>query len=520
MGVDEHGAVLLDITTQLQTIANAMWIPTIALAIVMGVYFTIRTRLLQIRLLPQMLRELKGDGDVAPGGLTPFQALALTIGNRVGVGNIAGVATAIGWGGPGALFWMAVMAFCGGATAFVESTLAQIYKQRVGSELKGGVPYYLYKAFQKRWLGLIAAAIALILYTILAPGIQSNSIAVSFEYAFGIPGWITGIAVTAVLGFIIWGGRERIIKVVNVIVPIMAVGYIGGAIIVLIVNITALPGALGLIISSAFGADQVFGGIVGAAISWGVRRALFSNVAGVGEGTYAAGAAEVSHPAKQGLVQTISIYIDTLTVCMLTGLMMVVTGQYNVITEDGRELLVNLPGVEAGTNFTQAAVDTVATGFGSPFIAISVAMFAITTIVAFYFIADTNLSFIVGEGNRVYLRILECAILAVCFISCIVDAGAVWALGDMGYASLGVINFAALILLSRIALRTLKDFDRQRKLGLNPVFDPSSLGIRHADFWEDPAEGVVAARLGAEASGRGFDNDTTTDHHDEEDRRK
>ncbi|WP_169250891.1 alanine/glycine:cation symporter family protein [Brevibacterium sp. 'Marine'] len=485
----------MDFTTRLQEIANAMWMPVIGLAIVMGLYFTIRTKVLQIRLFPQMLRELKGDGSTAPGGLTPFQALALTIGNRVGVGNIAGVATAVGWGGPGALFWMGVMAFCGGATAFIESTLAQIFKERIDSELKGGVPYYLYKVFQKRWLGMIAAVIALILYTLLAPGIQSNSIAVSVEYAFGIPGWVTGLVVTAVLGIIIWGGRERIVRVVNIIVPIMAVGYIGGAIIVLLVNVTELPAAIGLIISSAFGADQVFGGIVGAAISWGVRRALFSNVAGVGEGTYAAGAAEVSHPAKQGLVQTFSIYIDTLTVCMLTGLMMVVTGQYNVITEDGRELLVNLPGIEPGTNFTQAAVDTVATGFGSPFIAISVAMFAITTIVAFYFIADTNLSFIVGEGDRVYIRILECALLAVCFISCVVDAGAVWAVGDMGYATLGVINFLALIALSGIALKTLKDFDAQRKQGLNPVFDPVKLGIKHANFWEEAhAEAAVTSR--------------------------
>lgn len=488
----------MDFTPQLQTIANAMWMPVIVLAMVMGVYFTVRTRVMQVRLFPQMLRELKGDGEVAPGGLTPFQALALTIGNRVGVGNIAGVATAIGWGGPGALFWMAVMAFCGGATAFVESTLAQIYKERIGSELKGGVPYYLAKVFQRRWIGMVAAVIALILYTFLAPGIQANSIAVSAEYAFGLPGWATGLVVTALLGAIIWGGRERVIKVVNVVVPIMAVGYIGAAIVVLGVNIAELPSALWLMLSSAFGADSVFGGIVGSAIAWGVRRALFSNVAGVGEGTYAAGAAEVSHPAKQGLVQTFSIYIDTLTVCMLTGLMMLVTGKYNVVTESGEEIVVNLPGIDAGTNFSQAAVDTVAVGFGSPFIAISVAMFAITTIVAFYFIADTNLSFVFGEGNRLYVRLLEIAILVVCFISCITEAGAVWAVGDMGYATLGIINFVALIPLSRIALTTLKDFDRQRALGLNPVFDPVPLGIKHADFWEE----LRAADRAPDATGR------------------
>ncbi|KAA9394483.1 alanine:cation symporter family protein [Kocuria coralli] len=475
----------MDVTGTLQTIADNLWMPVIVLAMVMGVYFTIRTRCLQIRLFPQMLKELKGGGDAGPGGLTPFQALALTIGNRVGVGNIAGVATAIGWGGPGALFWMAVMAFCGGASAFIESTLSQIFKERVGNELKGGVPYYLQKAFQKRWLGLIAAVIALILYTFLAPGIQANSIAVSAEYAFGLPGWVTGIVVTATLGIIIWGGRERVIKVVNILVPIMAVGYIGATIIVLGANITQLPGAIALIFQSAFGAHSVFGGIIGAAVAWGVRRALFSNVAGVGEGTYAAGAAEVSHPAKQGLVQTFSIYIDTLTVCMATGLMIVVTGQYNVITTDGTVLATNLPGVAAGTGFTQAAVDTVVVGFGSPFVAISVALFAITTIVAFYFIADTNLSFILGRNSRTWVRALEICILAVCFISCLVDAAAVWAIGDIGYASLGIINFIALILLSKTALKALRDYDQQRKNGLDPTFDPVKLGIKHANYWED-----------------------------------
>ncbi|WP_217996561.1 alanine/glycine:cation symporter family protein [Piscicoccus intestinalis] len=283
-------------------LADWAWQPVIWVALPLGLYLSIRTRFVQLRRFRDMLRQLVR-AEQSDEGLTPFQALALTVGNRVGVGNVAGVATAIFAGGPGALFWMGLMAFLGAATAFTESVLAQIYKSDTGGELRGGVPYYLEKAFQKRWLGVLAATVALVLYTLLAPGIQANSIAVSVEYAFGVDTWITGVVVTALLGYIIWGGRKRIIQFVNIAVPIMAVGYLLGTIAVLVVNYQHIPGAIVVIFASAFGADSMFGGIIGAAVAWGVRRALFSNVAGVGEGTYAAGAAEVSHPAKQGLVQ-------------------------------------------------------------------------------------------------------------------------------------------------------------------------------------------------------------------------
>ncbi len=470
---------------QIYAIGDKLWLVMLFLAMPIGVYLTFRTRFLQVRLFLDMIRQLKGDGKDHEGGLTPFQALSLTIGNRVGVGNIAGVATAIGFGGPGALFWMAVMAFFGGATAFVESTLAQIYKERVDGELQGGVPFYLEKITQKRWLGVVAALTALTLYTLLAPGVQATNIGVAAEYGLGVPTWVTGLVVTGTLGVIIWGGRQRILKFVNVAVPLMAFGYILATVLVLAWNITEVPAAIVLIFSSAFGADSIFGGIIGSAIAWGVRRALFSNVAGVGEGTYAAGAADVSHPAKQGLVQTFSIYIDTLTICMATGLMLVVSGKYNVVTTDGTVLETNLPGVDAGPNFTQAAVETVWEPAGGPFIAIAIALFALTTIVAFYFIAETNLAYLVGHRNPVLVRVVEVAILAVTFYSTISDAGLVWATADIGYGVLGILNFTALIFLSGIAIKTLKDYDQQRSAGLDPVFDPTKLGIKHANFWED-----------------------------------
>lgn len=470
---------------QIYSVGDKLWLVLLFLAMPMGVYLTVRSRFLQVRLFKDMLTQLHGGGTRDAGGLTPFQVLSLTIGNRVGVGNIAGVATAIGFGGPGALFWMGVMAFFGGATAFVESTLAQIYKERIDGELQGGVPFYLEKAFQKRWLGGVAAVTALILYTLMAPGVQATNIGVAAEYGLGVPAWATGLIVTLTLGVIIWGGRRRILRFVNVAVPIMALGYLGATVLVLAFNVSEIPAAIGLILSSAFGADSVFGGIVGSAIAWGVRRALFSNVAGVGEGTYAAGAADVSHPAKQGLVQALSIYIDTLTICMATGLMLVVSGSYNVVTTAGTVVQTNLPGVDAGPNFTQTAVETVWEPAGGPVVAIAIALFALTTIVAFYFIAEANLAYLLRRRNPMCVRVLEVTMLAVVFYSTIQDAGLVWATADIGYGTLGIINFIALAFLSGTALKALKDYDRQRALGIDPVFDPRSLGIAHADFWED-----------------------------------
>lgn len=303
-----------------------------------------------------------------------------------------------------------------------------------------------------------------------------------------MPTWVTGLVVAVAFGFIIWGGRKRIIRFVNVAVPFMASLYLLGTLLVLLVNIADLPEAIMVILRSAFGADQIFGGIVGGAVLWGARRALFSNVAGVGEGTYAAGAADVSHPAKQGLVQAFSIYIDTLCICMATGLMLVVWGRYNVITTDGREIVTNLPGVEAGPNFTQEAIETIWQAAGAPFVAIAISLFALTTIVAFYFIAESNLAYPVRRRDRTYVRIMEVDMVAIVFYSKIQDAALVWATADIGYGALGVISFLALILLGKIALRTLKDYEEQRNAGLDPVFDPKKLGIEHATFWEqEPA---------------------------------
>ncbi|MEX4004994.1 alanine/glycine:cation symporter family protein [Paraburkholderia sp. EG285A] len=399
-----------------------------------GLYLTIKTRFLQVRGLPDMLRLItqRRPGDA---GISSFQALAFTLSSRVGVGSIAGVATAIAAGGPGALFWMATMAILGGATAYVESTLAQIYKSRVNGVYSGGIPWYIERGLGLKWLACIAAFAALYLYALFAPGIQSNNIGLAFKSAFGIAPAHSGAVLVCALAFIIFGKRTRLIHFVEFMVPFMAGAYILMAVGIVIANIGALPGAMRLILSSAFGFNAVYGGIVGSAITWGVRRALFANVAGVGEGTFGSAAADVSHPVKQGLVQCFPIYIDTLFVCMATGIMIIITGQFNVMGAGGTAITQHLPGVAAGPAFAQEAVNSVFHGFGAPLVATSIASFAFTTLIAFYYIAETNLSYLLGGRRKWALLVLRVVMCLTVLHGAIEPSELIWAIGDLGYAS-------------------------------------------------------------------------------------
>ncbi|WP_306361650.1 sodium:alanine symporter family protein [Nocardia sp. CC227C] len=477
----------------LTTLNDGLWNPLVVFALGFGALLTILTRGVQLRRIPDMIRLIvRGSG--SESGISSFQALALTLSSRVGVGNIAGVPTAIALGGPGALFWMAAMALLGGATAFIESTLAQIYKTEARGSYWGGIPYYIEKGLRKRWLAVIAATTAITLYAVLAPGVQSNNIAAGFDTAMGVPTWLTGSIVVGVLGFVILGGRSRIVAVTEKVVPFMAAGYIVAALVVIAAHASEVPGVLRLVLASAFGIDSVFGGIVGAAVAWGVRRALFSNVAGIGEGTYGSAAAEVSHPAKQGLVQSFSIYIDTLFVCMATGLMVLVSGTYNVETDDGQRLATNIEGVPAGPAYAQAAVDSVWSGVGPYFVAIALALFAFTTLVAFAFISETNLTFLTrGKPQPRLVLGMRLVLLAMTFYGAVEAADLVWAIGDVGYAALGWVNMVCLLFLAKPALLALRDYDRQRKAGLDPEFDPGPLGIANAEYWVGRARERAAA---------------------------
>jgi len=463
-----------------------VWSPALVyLCLGVGLYFSVRTRFLQVRYVGEMVK-LTFQGEKSEAGVSSFQALALSLSGRVGTGNIAGVATAIAFGGPGAVFWMWLVAFLGAGSAYVESTLAQIYKTKYKGQFRGGPAYYIEKGLGIKWYAIIFVMATILATGMLLPGVQANSIAVSLETAFGINTSVSGAILVVVLGLIIFGGVKRIVNVAQVVVPFMAIGYILVACLIVGMNIERLPDAFMLIIKSAFALESAFGGIIGLAISWGVKRGIYSNEAGQGTGPHAAAAAEVSHPVKQGLVQAFSVYIDTLFVCSATAFMMIITGMYNVFNVSGKGFLVNnLNGAEPGPGYTQAAVESVFPGFGSGFVAISLFFFAFTTIMAYYYIAETNIAYLNREKDRPWMiLILKFIFLAVVFYGCVKTAATAWALGDIGVGIMAWVNIIAIILLQKPALLALKDYEKQKKEGKDPVFDPRELGIKNADFWE------------------------------------
>ncbi|MBE1556679.1 alanine/glycine:cation symporter family protein [Sporosarcina limicola] len=465
---------------------NVLWsTPVIYILLGVGLFFSIMTRFLQVRHIKEMIR-LMFSGKSSDAGISSFQALSIALSGRVGTGNIAGVATAIFYGGPGAIFWMWAIAFIGASSAYVESTLAQIYKVKQDGQYRGGPAYYIEKGIGWKWYGITFAVAALIAMAILMPGVQSNSIAVGVNNAFDIPQWITGVVIIAILGFIILGGVKRIANAAQVIVPFMALGYMLVASIIIAMNVTQLPDVIGLIFRSAFAMDSAFGGIIGMAIMWGVKRGVFSNEAGQGTGPHAAAAAEVSHPAKQGLVQAFSVYIDTLFVCSATAFMILFTGMYNTQAEDGSFIVNNVPAIEQGPGYTQAAVDSVLPGFGAGFVAIALFFFAFTTIMAYYYIAETNIAYLFRKRNsKMVMLILKVVLLITTFLGTIRPAELAWALGDAGLGIMVWLNVIAILILAKPALLALKDYENQKKQGLDPVFDPKKIGIKNADFWEN-----------------------------------
>ncbi|SHJ88717.1 alanine/glycine:cation symporter family protein [Tepidibacter formicigenes] len=449
-----------------------------------GIYFSLSTRFLQIRHIKEMVKLLFG-GSSSEQGVSSFQAFALSVSGRVGTGNIAGVATAIAMGGPGALFWMWAIAFLGAGSAYVESVLAQIYKIEQDGEYRGGPAYYIEKGLGVKWYGVTFAVATIIAMGFFLPGVQSNSIASGVENAFGINPFITGIVIIIFLGMIIFGGVKRISKAAEIIVPFMAAGYILIALIIIVLNITKLPDVIALVFKSAFSFEPAFAGIVGMAISWGVKRGIYSNEAAQGTGPQAAAAAEVDHPAQQGLVQAFSVYIDTLFVCSATGFMILITGMYNVYDKAGGFIVNNLDNVEIGPAYTQKAVESVFPAFGSQFVAIALLFFAFTTLMAYYYIAETNVAYLIQKsGNKkLLINALRFALLGSTFYGTIKTAELAWGLGDIGVGLMAWLNVIAILLLRKPAFKALKDYEEQIKSGKDLKFDPIKLGIKNADFW-------------------------------------
>ncbi|MBQ6364375.1 MAG: alanine:cation symporter family protein [Lachnospiraceae bacterium] len=446
----------------------------IYLLAVAGIFFTVKTGFVQIRLLKDAIRCM-GEKKQTDKGVSSFQALMIATASRVGTGNMAGVATAIVAGGPGAAFWMWLMAVLGSASAFVESTLAQIYKQKDGDTFKGGPAYYIERALHARWLGIIFAISLIATFAFGFNGLQAFNIVSAFQYYVpdfehsSVP-MIVGIILFVVSIILFFGGTEKISWVSSVLVPIMSCMYILIGLVIIILNIGQVPAVLALIFRSAFNFRAIFGGFTGSCMVYGIKRGLFSNEAGMGSAPNASASAEVSHPAKQGLAQIISVYIDTLLICSTTVFIILLTGQYQGGEFDGIPLIQQSVSAQFGP-------------FAIHLITAAVCMFAFTSIIGNYFYAESNIRFI--SKNKTVMTVFRILAAVMVFLGAQNNMSVAWSLADITMGLEAIVNIIAILLLSGIALRTLEDYEKQKKDGKDPVFHESNIGLTDTDVWKD-----------------------------------
>lgn len=424
----------------------------------LGLWFTIKTNFVQFRNFPEMFRVLFDKRTMSAKGkkgTSSFQAFAISAASRVGTGNLAGVASAVALGGPGAIFWMWLIALLGAASGFVESTLAQVYKVPDKNQYRGGPAYYMEKGLKKRWLAILFAITITFTYGLVFNSVQSNTISLAFEGEFGISSNIIAIVLVVLTAIVIFGGLKSIANVTQIIVPVMAIIYIVIAIYVLIINITAVPDMISLIVSNAFGFREVAGGGFGAAIMMGIKRGLFSNEAGMGSAPNAAATAEVSHPAKQGLIQALGVFFDTIIICSATGFIIIAAGGYEGSEADGIQLTQNA--------FTYHVGD-----WAGIFIAVAIFLFAYSSILGNYYYGESNIAYI--KDSKIGLLIYRIAVLLMVVFGAIATFDFVWALADLTMAIMALINLYAITKLFKIANRVLQDYREQRKAGKDPVF--------------------------------------------------
>lgn len=440
----------------------------IAVLVGCGLWFTWRTRFVQFRMLHEMIR-LLGDSSVKHPGhkhISSFQAFAVSVATRVGTGNLAGVATAIAIGGPGAVFWMWIIALIGSATAFVESTLAQLFKLRHKDSFIGGPAYYIQKGMHNRWMSALFAILITITFGLSYNSIQSNTICQAMNEAFGWNQVLTGIVLVMMSLAIVFGGIQRIAKVSSVIVPVMAIGYFILAFVIVLMNIHLMPHVFKVIISNAFGLEQITGGGLGATMMNGIKRGLFSNEAGEGSAPNVAATASVSHPVKQGLIQALGVFTDTLLVCSCTAFIILISGLYSHPKLNGIAL-------------TQSALQSEIGSSGPIFIAIAIFLFAFSSIIGNYYYGEANIRFLFGrkeENNNGKLKSIL-FIYRLCSGGVLVMFGAlasleiVWNLGDLCMALLTACNLIAILILGKYAFKLLKDYQQQKKNGIkDPIF--------------------------------------------------
>lgn len=440
----------------------------IALLMGLGLYFTIRTKFVQVRLFGEMFRVIteKKEGD---SGISAFQAFTISTASRVGTGNITGVALAIAIGGPGAVFWMWMVAIIGMATAFIESTLAQVYKVRDGDQFRGGPAYYMEKALGNRKLGIVFAILLTLAFGFIFNSVQSNTIAQSFEDVFNIPDWTIGVGLVVLTAIVIFGGVKRIASVTQVVVPVMATIYIFVALFIVIMNFTEIPAVFSLILQSAFGLEEAVGGGIGAAIMQGVRRGLFSNEAGMGSVPNAAASANVSHPAKQGLVQSLGVFFDTIVICSATAFIIILADLYS-------------NGEQEGILLTQASLNVHLGSWAPYFLAIAILFFAFSSIIGNYYYGETNIEFINAHSG--WLTAYRFGVLAMVMFGAVAQVQLVWNMADLFMGFMAVLNLVVIALLGKIAFKVLDDYTSQRKAGKNPEFFAKNIpGLKNTECW-------------------------------------
>ncbi len=474
----------------INTVNGWVWSPALVfLCLLAGLYFSFGTRFVQVRRFGEMARLLFSTDKKQKTGITSFQAFAMALSGRVGTGNIVGVATAIGYGGPGAIVWMWIIAFLGAGSAFAEATLAQIFKENHKGEYRGGPAYYIEKGLRAKWLAVIFAVCAVVACGLFLPPVQSNGIAMSFANTFNVnPAWI-GLGVALLIGIVIIGGVKRIANVAQVVAPFMAIIYILLSIVILVIHVSEVPAVFGDMVRSAFGLNEALGGILGSTIAWGVKRGIYSNEAGQGTAPIVAAAAKVSHPVKQGMVQAFSVYVDTLLVCTATAVMILACKTYNIYAADGSMLCASQVAQlgEPDVSYTTAAISTLlGPGIGGLVVSFALFFFAFTTIMAYYYYAETNLVYLFGKGRkeRLCIWILRICLIAAVFYGSLNKASLMWSLGDIGVGTMAWINIIAILLLSRLTFRSLKSYEKQKKAGKEPEFNPEELKIKNADFWK------------------------------------
>ena len=465
----------------LQNIINAindvLWTYIlIAMLIGCAIYFTWRTRGVQFGNLREMLRLLTEGAPKSNDGkrqVSSFQAFAVSIASRVGTGNLAGVATAIAVGGAGAVFWMWLIALLGSVNAFVESTLAQLYKRKDKDSFIGGPAYYMQYGLGKRWMGVLFAVLIAITFGFAFNSVQSNTICAAWEHAFGFDHTTMGIILTVVTLVIIFGGIHRIAAVSSWLVPIMAVGYIILALGVVIYNITEIPAVLAHIFRSAFGWEQAIGGGMGAAVMQGIKRGLFSNEAGMGSAPNVAATATVSHPVKQGFIQALGVFTDTLIICTCTAFIILVSNSSTDASLNGIQL-------------TQAAFTEQVGSLGSVFVAIAILLFAFSSILGNYYYGESNIRFI--SCRPIYLWIYRVLVGAMVMSGAVMSLDLAWSFADVTMGLMTICNLIAIVLLSRQALWLLRDYTAKKRKGItSPTFRKEEMPDemrRDIECWE------------------------------------